>query len=168
MYNTRRSVLAAAGTGLTSAVAGCSADSGDNNTQPESEQDESESRAPQIQEVALISEWKDFGDVIDKQITSIEAGEDANLGVRYRYYHTNGTHHVYWQLEIYGPDGSQVDVFTDSAERLTSDEGWAEWERYQNVWTDGLETGEYRAVWQIRDEISGETSERIHADFSIT
>lgn len=128
---------------------------------------EPESKAPKIQRVELITGWNSFGDVSNNAIESTTVGSNVAIGIRYDYWHEDGTHAITAEVELYDGNGDLFDVLQDRSERLTEAEGWDEWERYLKFTTDGASTGEYEATAQIRDDNSGETSEAVSTVFTI-
>lgn len=125
------------------------------------------SKAPRIQRVELITEWNSFGDVADNAIESTTVGSNAAIGIRYDYWHEDGTHAITAQAVIRDENGERYDILQDSAERLTESEGWGNWEWYLPFSTEGASTGEYEATVQIRDDESEETSEAVSTAFTI-
>lgn len=162
MEKTRRGIVLTAGS---LAIAGCStsSDSTDNTDSPVGTPE----GAPQIETISLITGWDSFGDVIENQIDSIEAGEDAIIGCRFWYYVNDGSIKARHQLTFYGPDDTQLGVRNGTTDRLAEEEGWEDWEWYERYGTTEDDLGTYRVVWQIRDETNDEVSETAETTFEL-
>ena len=128
---------------------------------------EPESKAPRIQQIEVISEWEEFGDVENNAIEDVSTGETVAVGVRYDYWHESGVHNVIFEAVIRDSSGTQVDVLQDRAERLTDAEGWDDWERYVPFSTRGYSTGSYEVTVQLRDNEKEVTSEAATTSFDV-
>jgi len=128
---------------------------------------EPESKAPRIQQVELITEWENFGDVTDNAIESTTVGSDVAIGIEYDYWQEGGTHAVTAQAEIVDENGERYDTLRQATERLTDAEGWNNWQWSLPFSTDGASPGEYEAIVQMRDDYADETSEAVSTTFSI-
>jgi hypothetical protein len=127
-----------------------------------------ETTAPQIEDVELVSEWNEFGDVYENQIDSAQVGEPIAIAVRYVYWHgRSGTLDIFAEYETNAEDGSQVDVSQDESERLTEVRGWQEWERWTPIATTGWEPDSYTTEVQIRDNQTQTVSEREEVSYEL-
>lgn len=118
-----------------------------------------ENQAPRIKRLSLVDEWEEFGDVEENAVFSISAGETGLLGIRYEYWHANGTLDVTFEATIEDNDGIQVEVLRDSSDRLTDRQGWGEWEGALAFRSEAIGPGEYEAEVYVRNDQTDEVSE---------
>lgn len=130
-----------------------------------------ESKAPRITEIELVSEWNEFGDVKEKAIDSVAIGDTGGIGVRYKYWHEDGTHAVTFEVELSDEDGTVVNVLQDQQERVADKVAWGdgwEWEWAQGFNTGSFTPGTYEATARLRDDVSGEVSDPASTTFEVT
>lgn len=121
---------------------------------------------PRIQTVNLITEWAEYGDVVENNIGTVRAGDVARIGVRYGIWVHGGEMNSLVQT-IIRQDGEQVAVDQVPFERLVEYSGRSDWEAAPGFRTDGWEPGEYTAEMIVRDEINGEQSAAVDTTFEV-
>ena len=111
---------------------------------------------PQIQDVRLVREWEEYGDVYQNSIDSASAGKLIVIAVRYWYWHGNsGTLDVSLEYETKGEEGSQLDITQGRSKRIVQQRGWEPWEKHIKISTFRWNEAEYTTGVQIRDERKG-------------
>ncbi|WP_226479154.1 hypothetical protein [Natrinema amylolyticum] len=167
----RRALLVGSGAAVSTTVAGCASDqtkdetgSGNGNSSEDDggfEHTGIEPGPPKIDDVGLVSEWEEYGDLTSN---AIETGTlDANqvvVAFRYNVYSHDGEVQYTTQAKLYGPDGSRVDRSSREIEELTGEDGWMKPEvaaRFQPE--DDWSAGEYEAEIIMRDEILDEVGD---------
>lgn len=152
----RRKLLISLGAVSTATVGGCS-------TQGEAE---SESIAPKVELISLISEYDTTEDIEDNAINSTTVGSEINIGYRYLYYHGDtGVLKSTEQVQLQDTEGNPLARKSDSSDILTDESGWVAWE-YSIVF-DSLDAGDYYATVQVRDDYNGKTSETASTAFRV-
>ena len=124
--------------------------------------------APIIQTVNPVSEWEQFGDAVDNEISSATIGEIITIAWRHQYYVQNSTYHIFEQCRIYGPDGNRVTMDQYEDEQVVSQNGWQAYEHSMRFRTGGSTPGEYEAEVLARDETGDGTSEPATTTFQLT
>lgn len=103
---------------------------------------------PEIEAVALISDWKEFGDVLDNEIESIAPSESPMIGFRFKPV-CNDEREVRWRSVVTIQDSTGEAVASESTENeeFTNNCGGStqlvEWEQAVTVWYDN----EYGTEW---------------------
>ena len=115
-----------------------------------------EQTEPQIQDVRLIREWNEYGDVFQNAIDSASVGKLIVIGVRYWYWHgDSGRLDVSVEYETEGKEISHRDVTQDGSKRIVRQRGWEPREDYVEISTFRWDAGEYTTRVQIHDEREG-------------
>lgn len=129
---------------------------------------EPQERSPMIQEVNLVSDWEEFGDVEKNAISSATVGETIGIGFIHQTYVDEGTYHVTEQVRVFDNTGSRVgnEIFED--EQIYDVNGYDTFEHALFFNTVGWDAGEYTAEVIIRDEASDEVSNTAETTFSLT
>ena len=122
--------------------------------------------APRIQLVNPITEWVEYGDVVENSIDTVRAGDIARIGVRYDIWVHGGEMNSLVQT-IIRRDGEQVAVDQAPFERLVEYSGRTDWEAAPAFRTDDREPGEHTAEVIVRDEVNGVVSESINTTFEV-
>jgi hypothetical protein len=122
--------------------------------------------APRIRAANLLTGWSQFGDVVSNSIQEVQTDTDVALGVRYDYWHTDGTHDAEFTSLLFDSEGNQLDVLETELDRITEDEGWGTWEQFLSI-NSGATPGEYTAELRVRDRRTGETSQT-SIEFTVT
>lgn len=115
----------------------------------------------------LVSEWDQFGDAVENQITEVAIGDTANIAFRHYSMVHDGTYHVTEQVQVFGPKGDRVAIDQFEDEQLVDLNGVEEWEHFfpfdTGDWTPGQHTGEVI----IRDEVTEKVSEPETTEFEV-
>lgn len=122
--------------------------------------------SPQIQFTNLVSDWEQFGDAASNVIYTIEPDTEAGIATRYLYWTETGVLDARFEYRLYDSSGNQLAVFTDETDRLTDQEGWTQWERWDPFITPS-EAGEYTAEVLIRDRVDEATSDSGGESFDV-
>ncbi|CCQ34952.1 hypothetical protein HTIA_p2850 (plasmid) [Halorhabdus tiamatea SARL4B] len=123
--------------------------------------------APIIQDVNLVSEWENYGDAVEKALSSATIGEPITIAWRYQYYVENSTHHVFEQCRVFGPDGNRVTMDQYEDNQIASKNGWGVFEHGMTFTTTNADPGEYTAEVLLRDETGDGTSEAATVTFTL-
>lgn len=121
---------------------------------------------PNIIEVSLISDWKQYGDVFDNQISEISPEEDAVIGARFEVV-CDDENELRWRNRIeITKDGDVVASNTAEAKEFTTNcRGTETWEQaqtlyYNNEYDSKWEVGTYTAEVRI-DDFYGKEKESV-------
>lgn len=115
----------------------------------------------EIEKVTLVTDWKEFGDVMDNQIWSIEPSETPVIGVRFTPV-CSGEREVRWRNTTTIRDSNGEAVASNSTEneeftnQCSQETGTVEWEQalplyYENEYGTEWPVGEYEAEVRIDD-----------------
>lgn len=122
--------------------------------------------APRIQRLTPVTEWTEYGDVVENSIDKVRAGDPARIGVRYDIWVHDGEMNATVQM-IIRRDGEQVAVEQAPFERLVEGSGRYDWEAAPAFRTDDWEAGTYTAEVIVRDEVNGEQSAQVDTTFDV-
>lgn len=118
-----------------------------------------ENATPTIQNVNIVSEWDEYGDLISNAIDSVTVGETATIVGRYTAFVHDGTYQATTQTRIYEKSTDErVFITSDESEQIVGRNGYSSWEAPINFDTTGWRPGVYRAEFTVRDDISEEVS----------
>jgi len=131
---------------------------------------------PEITEVALISDWKEYGDVVDNQLDSVEPGDTVMIGVRFKVV-CSGEREIRWRSVVVVENSEGDAVASRSRENEEFDNSCgegdrlAEWEgafelRYNNEFGTEWPVGNYEAQARIDDYYGEETVSKTE-DFTV-
>jgi hypothetical protein len=162
----RRAYLATLGSATALAVAGCSGGSEDTTALGYRTDTPQPAGPPEVQRLALVSEWQEFGDVVDNAIDELAAGDTATLGVRYRVYVADQTLDVTTQATV-RHDGRRVAFRSLDDEQIRDSSGWSRFETWWEFDTGDWEPGEHTAEALIRDNQSDTVSEKQTVSFDV-
>lgn len=114
----------------------------------------------------LVSEYQEYGDVGENEISEVTIGEIAWVGFRYRSMIHDDTNHVFEQVEI-RHDGTRVGLQQFEDEQLVDRTGMSLWEHALQFSTDDWSPGQHTAEVLIRDEVTDRVSEPESTEFSV-
>ena len=182
MNLTRRQLLATTGTALAAGLAGCTSSEPTDSppettsppTQPPTPQPTTreptttrQPEPPEILEVALVSEFSEYGDVQANPVTAVGKGATALLGYHHETTVHDGTLNITTQVKVFGPSGRRVDSSTHDDEQLVSGNGRQEWQNVHTFDTTGWDLGDYEFGVLIRDNVTNTVSETARGTFTL-
>lgn len=126
-----------------------------------------EPRAPTVEAVNLVTEWVDYGDVVENEIEGEAPGAGIVVGYRYDVEVHDGLHHITRQCRVYDSDGQRVAFDASEDRQLVEYSGYDSWEGSIYFETDGWALGEYEAEVLVRDEVSGKNSNAATGRFAM-
>jgi len=122
---------------------------------------------PTVDEISLVSRWKEFGDVMDHQVNAVGRGALAIVGFRYHAEVHDGRSDTTEQLRIFDESGSRVAIDEVTDDQLTEESGYQSWEHALQFETDQWDLGDYEAEVIIRDNIMGKNSSSKIGSFKV-
>ncbi|WP_436902828.1 hypothetical protein [Halovenus halobia] len=129
---------------------------------------EPDSYAPQIQNVSLVETDEQYDGELVNTLSSAQSGEIIKIGFVYEYIMQNQELNVFEQCRVYNTEtGERVGSRTFEDQQIFGRNGYTVFEHGLQFDTTGWGAGEYQAEIIIRDNISGEVSNRETTTFTL-
>lgn len=129
---------------------------------------EPESYAPVIQNISLVETDEQYDGELVNTLSSAQSGETIKIGFVYEYIMQNQELNVFEQCRVYNTEtGERVGSGTFEDQQIFGRNGYTVFEHGLQFNTTGWGAGEYQAEIIIRDNISGEVSNRETTTFTL-
>jgi len=128
---------------------------------------ESRGADPEVQAVNLVYRWEEFADAVDNAIDASAPGMPILIAFRYTANVSGGKSEVTEQVEVRNSDGRRVGSKISDTRALTDRPGENVWEHALFLRTAGWERGTYTASVIIRDQVTGQGSEKKETEFEL-